>query len=329
MSAAHVGTLRTGPRVVAVGGGHGMAQVLDAVLGYAGSITAVVTVADDGGSSGRLVPELDIPPPGDIRRCLLALTPADSPWRHLFEYRFAGADVSGHSLGNLIIASLADIEADFESGLARAKELLGSVGSVIPAAPAHLRLTAVVDGRTVEGQEAISRSRGRISALGVSPSGITASPHAIEALLSADQIVLGPGSLYTSLIATLIVPGIAGAINQSSADLVYVANLITQDGETLGMDAADHVAALLDLAGLRPPAAIVAASGTVDVAPPLEPVHVDPKAMAFHGIETVCAELADPEAPWPQHDPARLGRVLAELAGRRSQQPNQATGGTA
>lgn len=330
MSAAHAGTLRfTGPRVVAVGGGHGMAQVLDAVLGYAGSITAVVTVADDGGSSGRLVPELDIPPPGDIRRCLLALTPADSPWRHLFEYRFAGADVSGHSLGNLIIASLADIEADFESGLARAKELLGSVGSVIPAAPAHLRLTAVVDGRTVEGQEAISRSRGRISALGVSPSGITASPHAIEALLSADQIVLGPGSLYTSLIATLIVPGIAGAINQSSADLVYVANLITQDGETLGMDAADHVAALLDLAGLRPPAAIVAASGTVDVAPPLEPVHVDPKAMAFHGIETVCAELADPEAPWPQHDPARLGRVLAELAGRRSQQPNQATGGTA
>ena len=330
MSEAHAGTLRiTGPRVVAVGGGHGMAQVLDAVLGYAGSITAVVTVADDGGSSGRLVPELDIPPPGDIRRCLLALTPADSPWRHLFEYRFAGADVSGHSLGNLIIASLADIEADFESGLARAKELLGSVGSVIPAAPAHLRLTAVVDGRTVEGQEAISRSRGRISALGVSPSGITASPHAIEALLSADQIVLGPGSLYTSLIATLIVPGIAGAINQSSADLVYVANLITQDGETLGMDAADHVAALLDLAGLRPPAAIVAASGTVDVAPPLEPVHVDPKAMASHGIETVCAELADPEAPWPQHDPARLGRVLAELAGRRSQQPNQATGGTA
>lgn len=329
MSDAHRAALPgQGPGVVAVGGGHGMAQVLDALLGYAGSITAVVTVADDGGSSGRLVPELDIPPPGDIRRCLLALTPPDSPWRHLFEYRFAGADVRGHSLGNLIIAALADIEADFESGLARAKQLLGSVGSVIPAAPAHLRLTAVVDGRLVEGQDTISKTRGRITSMSVSPHGVTASPHAIEALLAADQIVLGPGSLYTSLIATLIVPGIAVAINQSAAHLVYVANLITQDGETLGMDAAAHVAALLDLAGVRPPDAIVAASGTVDVAPPLEPVHVDTRAMASHGIEVVRAQLADPGAPWPQHDPARLGTVLAELAGRRSQQPNQATGGT-
>ena len=316
-------SLHEGPRVVCIGGGHGMAQVLHAVLGYAGSIHAVVTVADDGGSSGRLVPELDIPPPGDIRRCLMALTPRDSPWRHLFEYRFAGADVSGHSLGNLLIAALADIEADFESGLARAKELLGSVGFVIPAAPAHLRLIAEIDGQTVEGQDKISRSRGRVTALSVAPTGIMASPRAIEAILSADQIVLGPGSLYTSLIATLIVPGITGAINQSSADIVYIANLITQDGETLGMDATAHVAALLDLAGVRPPAAIVAASGTFDVTPPLEPVHVDAGALAVYGVDVVLTELADPDAPWPQHDPARLGRVLAELADTRSQQPSR------
>lgn len=328
MSHTAAGTAAAGPHVVCVGGGHGMAQVLRAVTAYAGSIAAVVTVSDDGGSSGRLVPELDIPPPGDIRRCLLALTPDESPWRHLFEYRFAGADVSGHSLGNLIIAALADIEADFESGLARAKQLLGSVGAVIPAAPAHLRLTAVVGGRTVEGQAAITTSRGRITAMSIAPPGITASPHAVEALLNADQIVLGPGSLYTSLIASLIVPGIAGAINQSTADLVYVANLITQDGETLGMDAAAHVAALRDLTGVRLPDAIVAASGTVGVTTPLEPVRVDPRVLAADGIDVVLAELADTDADWPQHDPARLGSVLAELAEGRSQQPNH-TGGTA
>jgi len=322
------GAATPGPRIVCIGGGHGMAQVLRAVRGYAGSIDAVVTVSDDGGSSGRLAPELDIPPPGDIRRCLLALTPADSPWRRLFEYRFAGADVSGHSLGNLIIAALADIEADFEGGLARAARLLESIGSVIPAAPVHLRLAATIDGRRVDGQHSITTSRGRISALAVSPSGIEASPRALAAIGAADQIVLGPGSLYTSLIATLIVPGIAAAITASPATFVYVANLITQDGETIGVDAAAHLAALRQLAGVRAPDAIVAASGAVYAAPPLEPLRWDAAALEAQGIEFVLADVADPDAPWPQHDPVRLGRVLAGLAIGRSEQPIHTTGGT-
>ena len=318
----------SGPNVVCVGGGHGMAQVLHAALGYAGSITAVVTVADDGGSSGRLVPDLDIPPPGDIRRCLLALTPEDSPWRDVFEYRFDGADVSGHSLGNLIIAALADLEGDFEAGLAHAQRLLGSAGAVIPAAPAHLRLSATIDGRLVQGQDTIGKTPGRIDALRVTPDGVRASDHAVEAIMSADQIVVGPGSLYTSIIATLLVPGIAHATNRSAGCLVYVANLITQDTETLGMDGPAHLAALMELTGVRNPDAIVAASDPVAVQPPLESVRFDPEATAVIGAEVVLAELADPAAEWPQHDATKLGEVLAAMAARhaRSQQPS--IGGT-
>ena len=127
---------RRGPHVVAVGGGKGLARALEAIRGYAGRVDAVVTVADDGGSSGRLAPHLDIPPPGDIRKCLIALTADDSIWRHLYEYRFEGADVRGHSLGNLIIAALTDIEGSFEKALRSSEHLLGAVGSVIPAWPA-------------------------------------------------------------------------------------------------------------------------------------------------------------------------------------------------
>lgn len=317
-------------RVVCVGGGHGMAQVLHAVRSYAGSIQAIVTVADDGGSSGRLVPDLDIPPPGDIRRCLIALTPVDSPWREVLEYRFDGADVSGHSLGNLVIAALADMEGDFEMGLARAEELLGTRGSVIPAAPAHLRLSAEIDGHLVEGQHVITKTRGRIASLSLRPEGVMASPRAVAAIASADQIVLGPGSLYTSLTATLIVPGIAEAVNRSPARLVYVANLITQDGETLGMDGAAHLEALVELAGVRMPDAIVAQSGLVAASPPHEPVRFDADVVGAMGAELVLADLSDPDADWPQHDSTRLGTVLEALAitPESSQHANHSMGGT-
>lgn len=304
----------SGPRVVCVGGGHGLAQALQAATSFAGAVCAVVTVADDGGSSGRLAPALDIPPPGDIRRCLLALTPEESVWRRLFEYRFAGADVEGHSLGNLIIASLADLEGDFEAALGSAERLLGSVGSVIPAARERLHLTALVDGRRVDGQVAVSRARGKVESLEVVPAGVPATPRAVQAILAADQIVLGPGSLYTSLAATLAVSGVVDAINDSPARLVYVANLITQDGETLDMDAADHIEALLELTGVRPPSAIVAEAGRVEAPPPLGPVRVDSEVLATYGVDVVFADLVDRDAPWPQHDPARLGRELAKLA---------------
>lgn len=305
---------RDGPHVVCIGGGHGLAQVLQAVVGYAGTVTAIVTVSDDGGSSGRLAPALDVPPPGDIRRCLLALTPPGSPWRRIFDYRFAGSDVAGHSLGNLILAALADLDGDFPAAVQSAENLLGTRGSVVPAAPTRLQLHAEIDGSAVSGQVAISRSRGRVDKLWVTPDHVTATPRAVAAILAADQVILGPGSLYTSVLATLAVPGIVDAIRRSPARLVYVANLITQDGETLGMDAADHVEAMLSLVGIRAPGAIVAEAGPVVASPPLEPVRVEPEVLATYGADVVFADLVDPGWPWPQHDPERLRKTLGGLA---------------
>ncbi len=302
-----------GPRVVAIGGGTGLAKALEAIRDYAGNITAVVTVADDGGSSGRLAPSLDIPPPGDIRKCLIALTPDESVWRRLFEHRFTGADVEGHSLGNLIIAALADIEGSFELALRSSEHLLGALGSVIPASPLHLGLEALIDGKPVTGQVNISLARGAVEQIGVVPPDAPASESAVRAIGAADQIVLGPGSLYTSVVAALSVSGITRAVNESSASLVYVTNLVTQDGETLGMDAADHLDALLRTTGVRPPAAIVANDSPVAVDPPLEQLAIDGEAIATYGADLVTADLLDRDAERPSHDPPRLGEVLRGL----------------
>lgn len=303
----------SGPHVVAIGGGTGLARALEAIREYAGTIDAVVTVADDGGSSGRLAPSLDIPPPGDIRKCLIALTPDESVWRQLFEHRFTGADVEGHSLGNLIIAALTEIEGSFELALRSSEHLLGALGSVIPASPLHLELEATIDGEPVNGQVNISLARGAIEQIGVRPVDAEASESALLAIESADQIVLGPGSLYTSVIAALVVPGITDAVNRSDAELVYVTNVVTQDGETLGLDAADHLDALLHMTGVRPPGAIVANDSPVSVDPPLEALVIDGEAIATYGADLVTADLLDREAKRPSHDPASLAEVLRGL----------------
>lgn len=306
-------TARRGPHVVAIGGGTGLAAALRSILRYAGRIDAIVTVADDGGSSGRLAPHLEIPPPGDIRKCLVALTPEDSIWRQLFEYRFEGADVSGHSLGNLIIASLADLEGDFAAALKAAERLLGTVGSVIPVSAERLHIEAVVDGNGIDGQVALALSRGNVDQMRLIPATAEATTEALEAIASADQIVIGPGSLYTSLLATLLVPGIAEAINLSEARLVYVANLSTQDGETLDMDCADHLDALIAISGIRPPAAIVANEASVTFPPPLAALEVDEEVLATYGVDVVFGHLVQPTATVPRHDPVRLGGILARL----------------
>lgn len=300
-----------GKRVTALGGGHGLAVALEAILDYADIITAIVGVADDGGSSGRLVPALAIPPMGDLRRALLALSPDPSLWRRLMAYRFgeAGADIAGHSLGNLLIAALTDMSGSFEDALNTAGRLLGARGAVVPAAAEPLTLEADVDGVKVRGQVAIATGRGRITALRVLPDTARATRTACSAIAGADEIVLGPGSLFTSVIAGLRVPGIAEAINAASGTLVYVCNLTTQDGETLGMDGTAHVAALSEVGGIRPPEIVVAHDGPLRVPPGLEQVAV-PRNVTR--VET--GDLADPAADWPAHDPARLAAVLRRLA---------------
>lgn len=305
-----------GPRVVAVGGGHGLAVTLQAVQTYAGSITAVVSVGDDGGSSGRLTSSLGIPAPGDIRRCLLALTPEPTLSSELFAYRFRHSDVGGHAFGNLALAALTDLLGDFARAVDAAADLLGAVGRVVPAALQPLHLTAEVGQAKVEGQVAIARARGGVGSLTVGPPGVVANPEAVEAIGAADQIVLGPGSLYTSLLATLLVPGLGEAFRRAGATRVFVLNLVSQDGETLGMDGGAHLAALAELAGVRGPGSVVTHTGPLEVPPGLSAVSLDPTTAARWGWRLVEADVSAAGEEWPAHDPIKLGRVLAALAPR-------------
>ncbi len=303
-----------GLHVVAIGGGSGLASALKAIQHYTDVITAVVTVADNGGSSGRLSPDLGIPPPGDLRQALLALSEESSVWRELIAYRFSAGDVSGHSLGNLILAALADIGGNFEDALDTAGRLLGAAGAVVPASDGLLQLEAIVDGDLVVGQTDVGAARGELTELRLAPDGVRASRRALDAIRSADQIVLGPGSLFTSICAGLLVPGIAEAVSASPAQLVYVCNLVTEDGETLGMDGRAHVAGLMEFGGIRTPDIIVAHRGPMSGPGMAERVAVDPGAVRELGCTVEMADLAIDGADIPTHDPARLGAVLRRLA---------------
>lgn len=302
-----------GPAVVAVGGGHGQAAALEAIQCYAGEISALVSVGDDGGSSGRLS-GLGIPPPGDVRRCLLALTPEPSLWSELFSHRFKGGDVAEHSLGNLILAGLTDLFGDFESAVRTAERMLGTLGSVIPVADHPIRLEATIDGRHVVGQKVISESQGVISELHIEPRDAAATQRALTAVAGADQIVIGPGSLYTSILSALMVNMLAPAIMAASAQRVFVLNLVTQDGETLGMNGADHLDALAKHVGVAGPGVVVAHRGSIEVPTGHEHIMIETEDAARHGWRVVFADVLNEQADWPEHDPLKLGRVLEELA---------------
>ena len=301
----------SGPKVVTIGGGHGLAITLEAVQSYASEITAVVAVADDGGSSGRLTSGLGIPPPGDIRRCLLALTPDPSILSELFAYRFPAGDIEDHSLGNLLLAALTDLTGDFAAGVDLAGRMLRAVGRVVPAANQPALLTAIVGGERVSGQALITKARGGVSAMEVGPEDLTANPAALAAIAAADQVVLGPGSLFTSLMAVLLVPGIARAWAASRARKVFVLNLIQQDGETLGLSGVDHMAALSKIAGIEGPGITVTHNGGLVGPPNLNAVTVSDEDALTWGWEVVEADLMDPEGEWPAHEPMALGQVLA------------------
>lgn len=302
-----------GPSVVAIGGGHGLAAALEAVQLYAGKVTAVVSVADDGGSSGRLTEAMGIPAPGDIRRCLLALTPQPSLISELFAHRFSSGDVSDHSLGNLMLAALTDLCGDFGAAVDAAGRMLGAVGRVIPATTSPVGLGAVIDGSLVEGQVAIAKMRGKVESIELVPSEPEANPQALEAVAAADQIIIGPGSLFTSVVATLLVPDLAAAVVASRARRVFVANLVNQDGETWDLDGAGHLDALDRFGGVNGPGMVVAHDGPLDIPVGHRRVAFDEDAVGMWGIHL--ADVADPTADWPAHDPFALARVLEALMG--------------
>lgn len=307
----------TGPSVVAIGGGHGQAAALEAIQTYAGSISALVTVADDGGSSGRLT-DLGIPPPGDVRRCLLALTPEPSLWSELFAHRFTTGDISDHSLGNLILAALTDLFGDFTSAVDTAARMLRTLGEVVPVADQPMTLSAVIDGKSVTGQAEITATEGHVSSLSIDPSDILASRRALTAVAGADQIVIGPGSLYTSVLSALMVPMMTEAVMDAHAQRVFVLNLVTQKGETAGMTGMDHLKALAAHVGLGGPGVVVAHGGPLEVPGGHQAVTVTEDDVATYGWDVVFADVADDWSHWPQHDPLKLGRVLEKLAAARS-----------
>lgn len=301
-----------GPVVVAIGGGHGQAAALEAIQCYASKISALVTVADDGGSSGRLI-DLGIPAPGDLRRCLLALTPEPSLWSELFAHRFSDGDVIDHSLGNLIIAGLANMFGDFELAIATAGNMLGALGEVIPLASDPLTLHARIDGETVEGQKLIGTTRGHFEDLWVEPADVVASRRALGAVAGADQIVIGPGSLYTSIISALKVNMLAEAVMQAPAQRIFVLNLVTQDAETIDMDGEAHLKALESHAGIVGPSVVIAHEGTLEVPHHHRRVSIDPDIAAVRGWRVVFADVADTASDWPAHDPLKLSMVLESL----------------
>jgi uncharacterized cofD-like protein len=292
-------------RVVGLGGGHGLATTLEAALHYASDIAAVVTVADDGGSSGRLTRELGVLPPGDIRNCLVALSD-DTELSELFQHRFTSGALTGHTVGNLVIAALTERTGDFATAVEEAGRLLHVRGRVYPATTERVDLRARVEGGVVKGQVAVAQSRAPIQAVYLKPPEPAAFAPAVDAIMGADQVVLGPGSLFTSLIATLLVPGIAKALRDTDACRVFVCNSRMQKGETEGLPASAHVEALLAHVG---PYSV----DTIVVQSPVragDGVAVDSDALGFLNIDVVEADVALPDGG---HVPERLADVLATL----------------
>lgn len=289
------------PSVVALGGGHGLATTLRAVRWYAGEITAVASVADDGGSTGRLRRDLDVPAPGDLRKCLVALAGDDQVWIDAFEHRFTAGDLAGHALGNLVIVGLTETLGDFTRALDEAGRLLGAVGRVLPATTEPVVLKADIDGAAVEGQVAVQNARGRIRRVEIVPGDAPACPDALAAIARADQVVLAPGSLYTSLLPVLCVAALRRALVEGSASVVQVCNLQAQTPETAGLDATDHLRAVLDHGG-HVDSFLYQAGG--DLA-------LDEAAVRTLGVKPVAARVAHAERP--VHDPARLAEALQAL----------------
>jgi uncharacterized cofD-like protein len=285
--------------VVAIGGGHGLAQTLKAARRYAFDITAVVSVADDGGSSGRLRELLGIPAPGDLRRCIGALLPEPSPLADALEYRFSSGELTGHAFGNLLIAAFASATGDFVTGVEKACQVLGATGRVLPATAAPVVLKAQTAYGEIVGQAKLTRSE-EIATVSLVPPDAAPARGAIEAIAEADQVVLGPGSLFTSVLAACVVPGIRESLRSTRAERVYVANLREQLPETAGFDVARLLQSLRDH---EVPVDVVIADGA---ALPLGAVPDD--------VRLVVANVA--ASGLRDHDPRLLGAELSQLLAR-------------
>jgi uncharacterized cofD-like protein len=311
-----------------MGGGTGLSALLHGLKKYAQQtppvidITAVVTVTDDGGSSGRLRRDFEVLPPGDIRNCMVALSEDEALLSRLFQYRFqSGRGLKGHSFGNLFLTALTRVTGDFHEAVKVSSEVLRIVGSIYPATAQNIVLEAVLEnGRRVTGETRITKSRGRISRIQLQPARCLPLPATLDAIAQADLITLGPGSLYTSVIPNLLVEGIPDAIRRSPAIKAYFVNLMWQPCETMNFSASDHVRAIDEHAG--PGLLDYAVVNTGLVRPSLrkkyarqqvKPVEVDFEALSSMGLEVVTGNLLL-ESATVRHNPEAVGSIALQLA---------------
>ncbi|TRU73598.1 MAG: YvcK family protein [Microcystis viridis Mv_BB_P_19951000_S69] len=313
--------LHRGPKIVAIGGGTGLSTLLRGLKQYSSNITAIVTVADDGGSSGRLRREMGILPPGDIRNCIAALADEEKLLTELFQYRFhAGDGLSGHSFGNLFISAMTEITGDLEQAIDASAKVLAIRGKVLPATLTDVSLWAkLADGRIIEGESKITEAMGQIRQIGCHPADPVALPAALAAIKEADYIIIGPGSLYTSIIPNLLVPAIRQALAEVTVPRVYVCNIMTQPGETDNYSVADHLRAIEGVCEERVFDAVLA-QRTAPSPQSLQlyaqehshPVFLDREEVGKMGYRIVLANVMaeDEVTAKVRHDPQRLARVL-------------------
>jgi uncharacterized cofD-like protein len=318
--------LAQGPRIVAIGGGTGLSTLLRGLKTHSSNITAIVTVTDDGGSSGRLRRDKAMIPPGDIRNCLVALADAEKSMTDLFQHRFAGESghLSGHSMGNLLIAALVDqAHGDFEKAIQIASDVLSIRGRVVPSTLEKVGLCAELnDGQTVRGETAIVEAAGKIHRIELDPPTCRPTQEALDAIAAADLIVVGPGSVFTSVVPNLLVPDVAAALKAARAPKVYVCNVMTQTGETDEFTASEHVSALLTHVG----------SGVIDyamvnTAVPSEEARrkyahanqsfVDPDIDRIRalGIRVIAGDYVS-ETDVVRHDPMKVASRLVAMVAR-------------
>ena len=322
-----------GPRVVAIGGGTGLSTMLRGLKLHTQNLTAIVTVADDGGGSGVLREDLGMPPPGDIRHCMEALANAEPVMEQLLSYRFpAGSGrLTGQSFGNLILAALNGIYPSFDEAVARMSEVLAISGRVLPVTNADVKLEATFEnGTSVLGDSKIFQFKKeqdcRIRSVRLLPEHPAALPAALEAIAGAELILLGPGSLYTSVIPNLLVDGVSEAVCRSRALKMYICNIMTQDGETEGMTASDHVAALLHHSG--PGLVDLCLCNSAPVRPRLverykeedaAPIVVDREAIEALGVELVERPVSSETSNYARHSVTRLAQAVMDIYRERAE----------
>jgi uncharacterized cofD-like protein len=300
-----------GPRVVAIGGGTGLSSLLRGLKTYTSNLSAIVTVADDGGSSGRLRDEYRILPPGDFRQCLVALADAEPLMKQLFDHRFKEGSLDGHAFGNLFIMAMADVTGNFEQALRESGKVLAVKGTIVPSTLQDVTLVASINGRSVEGESTIPKQKQPISHVFLKPDGVQVNPEAAQAILNAELIIVGPGSLYTSILPNLLVEGMVEAIKASPALKLYICNLAAQPGETDGYGVDDYLRVIREHVGANLFDFVLVNSNTA------HPPTGGQAAVIFRPLDTnrhpevrfIASDVVNVRIP-SHHDPDKLARTI-------------------